>query len=202
MRLHAATVNRVDLYMRDSGAGITHSLPLIIGVDGAGIVAEADPATPRLAAGQPVVIHPGIGCGQCEFCLRGDHVLCTAMRVVGEHRDGTFAELISLPARNLFPMPAGFGFAEAAALGVNYLTAWRMLFTKGRLQPWETVLIFGIGSGVSLAALRLATAVGATAIVTSRSAAKLERAASYGAAARIDGSREDVVARVMEATRG
>ncbi|MDV7394376.1 zinc-binding dehydrogenase, partial [Arthrospira platensis SPKY1] len=77
-------------------------------------------------------------------------------------------------------------FVQAAALGVNHLTAWRMLFTKGRLQPWETVLVFGIGGGVSLAALQLAKQAGARVIVTSRDADKLERARALGADGVID----------------
>ena len=125
VRLRAATVNRVDLYMRDSGAGITHRLPQVMGLDGAGVVEEVDAGEALLAPGQLVVLHPGIGCGRCEFCLRGDDVLCTSMSLLGEHRDGTFAEFVCVPVRNAFPMPAGLGNAEAAALGVNHLTAWR-----------------------------------------------------------------------------
>jgi NADPH:quinone reductase-like Zn-dependent oxidoreductase len=91
VRLHAATVNRVDLYMRDSGAGITHTLPMVMGLDGAGVVEEIDADERTLQAGQRVLLHPGIACGRCEFCLRGDDTLCTSMRLLGEHRDGTFA---------------------------------------------------------------------------------------------------------------
>ena len=201
VRLRAATVNRVDLYMRDSGAGITHALPLIMGLDGAGVVEEIDADERSLSVGQSVVLHPGIGCGRCEFCLRGRDTLCTSMRLLGEHRDGTFAEFVSLPARNVFAIPEGLSFGEAAALGVNHITAWGMLHGKARIQPWETVLIFGIGGGVSLAALQLARLAGARVLVTSRDPAKLERALSLGADAAIDG-RGDVVRQVMAATDG
>jgi NADPH:quinone reductase-like Zn-dependent oxidoreductase len=202
VRIRAATVNRVDLYMRNSGAGITHRLPQIMGVDGAGVIAEVDPTITHLSVGQPVVLHPGLGCGHCEFCLRGDHVLCTSVKFLGEHCDGTFAEFVSLPLNNVFALPSGFSFAEAAALAVNHLTAWRMLFSKARLQPWETVLIFGIGSGVSLAALQLARVTGAKVIVTSRSDEKLARARALGAEVAINGHSQDVVGGVMAATDG
>ncbi|MEJ8814532.1 zinc-binding dehydrogenase [Variovorax ureilyticus] len=201
VRLHAATVNRVDLYMRDSGAGITHTLPMVMGLDGAGVVEEIDADERMLRMGQRVVVHPGIACGRCEFCLRGDDTLCSSMRLLGEHRDGTFAEFVSVPARNVFAMPEGLSFGEAAALGVNHLTAWRMLHGKARVKPWETVLIFGIGGGVSLAALQLARLAGARTLVTSRDPAKLERALELGADAAIDG-RGDVVQQVMAATDG
>lgn len=202
VRLHAATLNRVDLYMRDSGAGITHRLPQIMGVDGAGVVDAPGPGETLLVPGQRVLLHPGIACGRCEFCLRGDDVLCTHMRIVGEHRDGSFAQFICVPARNLAPLPAGWSFAEGAAVGVNHLTAWRMLTTQARLQPWETVLIMGIGGGVSLAGLQLAKALGARAIVTSRDAGKLERALALSADHVIDSSREDIARAALAATDG
>jgi len=202
VRMRAASVNRVDLYMRDSGAGITHRLPQIMGVDGAGVVEEADADEPLLKPGQPVVLYPGITCGRCEFCRRGDAVLCTRMQLLGEHRDGTWAEFVSVPAANVLPMPAHLDFAEAAALGVNHLTAWRMLFTQARLEPWETVLIFGIGGGVSLAALQLAKMAGARAIVTSRDAHKLQRALALGADHAVHDDGQDVAKEVLAATGG
>jgi len=202
VRMKAVTLNRVDLYMRDSGQGITHRLPQIMGVDGAGIVEEVDPGEGRIKVGDRVVLHPGIVCGRCEFCQRGDQVLCTGIQYLGEHRDGTMAEFVSVPAENVFPIPEGFDFAQAAALGVNYLTAWRMVFTKTQVKPWETVLIFGIGGGVSLAALQLVKIIGAKAIVTSREDAKLQRARAMGADETINGSTEDIARRVQELTDG
>ena len=202
VRLHAATLNRVDLYMRDSGAGITHELPQTMGLDGAGVVEAVDADEALLRPGQAVVLHPGVVCGRCEFCQRGEGVLCTRMSLLGEHRDGTLAEWISAPVQNVFPIPAGLSFVEAAALGVNHLTAWRMIFTKGRLQPWETVLIFGIGGGVSLAALQLAKLAGARVIVTSRDGNKLERARQMGADATINGSTQDIAKEALKLTGG
>jgi NADPH:quinone reductase-like Zn-dependent oxidoreductase len=202
VRLRAATVNRVDLYMRDSGAGITHQLPQIMGLDGAGTIEAVDADERLLQLGQAVVVHPGMGCGRCEFCQRGEGVLCVHMRLLGEHCDGTFAQYVSVPAGNVFAMPAGLSFTEAAALGVNHLTAWRMLFTKAQLKPWETVLVFGIGGGVSLAALQLAKLAGARVIVTSRDDSKLARALAMGADHAINGQATDVAKAVLAATGG
>ncbi len=200
VRLHTATLNRVDLYMRESGAGITHTLPQTMGIDGAGVVDALGAGVSGCAVGQRVLLYPGVTCGQCEFCRRGQEVLCTSMQLLGEHRDGTLAEFITVPARNVLPMPEGWAFEEAAALGVNHLTAWRMLRTQARLQPGETVLIFGIGGGVSLAGLQLAKAMGARTIVTSREPAKLERALALGADAAICSATEDVAQAVMRLT--
>lgn len=202
VRLHAATLNRVDLYMRNSGAGITHSLPQIMGLDGAGVVEEVGADEARWKPGDTVVVHPGVTCGRCEFCLRGEGVLCTRMQLLGEHRDGTFAEYVSVPACNVFAMPQHLSFAQAAALGVNHLTAWRMLFTKARLQPWESVLVFGIGGGVSLAGLQLARQIGAPVLVTSTDDSKLQRALELGAVRAIHGRNEDVAKAVLAHTGG
>jgi NADPH:quinone reductase-like Zn-dependent oxidoreductase len=202
VRLKAATVNRVDLYMRDSGAGITHALPQILGVDGAGVIEAVDDGEATLAPGQRVVLYPGLTCGRCEFCRHGEPVLCAAMRLLGEHVDGTWAQFVSVPAANCLPVPEGFDFAEAAALGVNHLTAWRMLFTRAQLKPWETVLVFGIGGGVSLAALQLAKACGARVLVTSRDEAKLERARALGADGTLCSATEDIARRVLALTDG
>ena len=200
VRIHAAGLNRVDLYMRNSGAGIRHSLPLVMGLDGAGTVLEAEPGS-GFEPGDRVVIHPGVNCGHCEFCRVGQTVLCTSMRLMGEHIDGTLAEVVSVPSPNLFPIPTGWSFAEAAAVSVGHLTAWRMLHTQGGLRPWETVLIFGIGGTVSLAALQLAKLAGARVIVTSRDPEKSKRALSMGADDAITGTAA-IASQVLEMTGG
>jgi len=199
IRMKAATVNRVDLYMRDSGAGITHTLPQIMGVDGAGVVEEADSG---VLIGRRVTLYPGIVCGDCDFCKRGDPVLCAKMSLLGEHRDGTMAEFVCVPADNGLAVPDNLDFAQAAALGVNYLTAWRMLFTKAKLQRGETVLVFGVGGGVSLAALQIAKAAGARVLVTSRSAEKLSRATGLGADATVNAPPDGITKEVMDLTQG
>ena len=147
-----------------------------------------------------MLVYPAVVCGTCEFCQSGEEVLCTRMRLLGEHRDGTLSEYISVPARNLVPMPDGWRFEEAAALGVNHLTAWRMLTSRARLKAGETVLIFGIGGGVSLAGLQLAKAMGARVFVTSTSREKLDRALALGADAAIHSREQDVVQEVMRLT--
>lgn len=197
VRVKAATLNRVDLYMRDSGAGITHSLPQIMGVDGAGVVEEADGAV--FEPGQRVVLYPAVTCGRCEFCRRGEQALCLTVSYLGEHRDGTLCEEVVVPEANVFPLPDDLDFAEGAALGVAGLTAWRMVFGKARVQPGETVLIFGLG-GVAIAALQWVRLAGAHAIVVSRDASKREAALRLGADHAIDGVNDDVVPRVMTLT--
>lgn len=179
VRLRAASVNRVDLYMRDSGAGITHALPQTMGVDGVGDVAEA-PKGSGFAAGDRVVLYPYDFCGTCRHCLAGDQPLCTRARIFGEHRDGTFAEEIVVPVTALVPLSPQADLHQAACLGVAYLTAWRMVFGKAPVGPGQTVLIQGAGGGVSYAAMQLARMAGARVIATSSGAAKLQHFRDQG----------------------
>ncbi len=116
-----------------------------------------------------VVFDPGLSCGQCEYCRAGEHSLCVRFGVLGEHSDGTFAEAVVVSAQSLAPRPTHLSWEESAAFGLAHLTAWRMLINRGGLRPGETVLIHGIGGGVSMACLQLAKLVGARVIVTSRS---------------------------------
>lgn len=201
LRIHAAGLNRVDLYMRDNGAGITHDLPLVLGVEAAGVVAEA-PAGSGLRVGQKAVLYSNAFCGQCRYCLAGDQPLCVRTRIMGEHRDGCFAEYIAMPAACFFPLPDDADLHAAGALMVGHLTAWRMLFGKRALQAGETVLIVGIGSGVSLAAQQLALMAGARVIVTSSSDDKIARALALGASAGIHYRTEKVAERVLALTGG
>lgn len=201
IRMQASAVNQVDLYMRNSGAGITHQLPHNMGIEGFGYVAECD-AGSGFQVGDAVIIHPAISCGVCEFCQRGDDVLCTRISIVGEHRDGAWCQWLCVPQHNVFPAPAYLTPAEAGALAVTHLTAWRMVVTQGQLKPGQTVLVFGIGGGVSVAALQLAHAMGARVIVTSRHAHKIERALAMGAAHGIHTPDQDIVKSVMAFTDG
>lgn len=201
LRVHAAGVNRVDLYMRDDGSGITHDLPLILGVEAAGVVVEADPDS-GLEAGQKAVLYSNAFCGRCRYCLAGDQPLCVHARLMGEHRDGSFAQHVAMPARCFFPLPDAADLVDAGALMVAYLTAWRMLFGKRPLVPGETVLVVGIGGGVAVASLQLALLAGARVLVTSSSDAKLKRAIDLGAGGGVNYRREKVARRVLEMTNG
>ena len=201
IRMAAGGLNRVDLYMRSSGAGITHRLPITLGLDGAGVVVEADKSS-AFRAEDAVVIYPGQPCGQCEFCLAGEEVLCTRGRIFGEQADGTFAEYVAAPEGSVVQKPEALDFVEAASLSVAWLTAWRMVVTKARLKAGETALIFGIGGSVSLAATQIAIALGARAIVTSRDPAKLARMKDFGAPeTALDEGGSSILDRVMALTQ-
>src|SRR5438270_8592625 len=178
--LRAAALNHLDLFARD-GAIPRVPLPHIGGADGAGVVAATGPGAGRFPVGTRVFFDPGLSDGTCDYCARGEHSLCDRWEILGEHRAGRFAEAVVIPEVNLRPIPDRLSFEEAAAFPLVFLTAWRMVITKARVRPGESVLILGIGGGVAIAALQIAKDAGAQVFVTSRSDEKLERARQLGA---------------------
>ena len=187
--LRAAALNHLDLFVRAGIPGVP--LPHIGGADGAGIVVAQGEGATRYPIGTRLFFDPGLSDGTCRFCARGEHSLCDRFEIVGEHRDGTFAQLLVIPEANCRPIPQALSFVEAAAFPLVFLTAWRMLVSKARLQPGETVLILGIGGAVALAALQIAKLLSAYVLVTSRSGAKLERAHGLGADVLINHTEKD-----------
>jgi NADPH:quinone reductase-like Zn-dependent oxidoreductase len=181
VRLRAASLNHLDLFVLRGLPGIPVELPHVGGADGAGVVAELGPGVVGWAPGDQVVLNPGLWCGRCESCVRGEESQCVRFGIVGEHANGTFAEFVRVPASSLAPKPTALSWPDAAAFGLTFLTAWRMLMTRARLAAGESVLIHGIGGGVALAALAIAKRVGARVFVTSSSDAKLARARELGA---------------------
>ena len=176
--LRAASLNHLDLWIRKGLPSVPK--PRILGADGAGI---------REDTGEAVVINPGLE--------HGDRIL-----VVGEHMDGTHAELVAVPEANVYPLPDGLSFEEAASFPLVFETAYRLLVTKAGLREDEWVLLWGIGSGVGTAGLAIAKALGARALVTSSSDEKLERARELGADATVNHAEGDVAAAVKEVTGG
>jgi NADPH:quinone reductase-like Zn-dependent oxidoreductase len=185
IRLRAASLNHLDCWVRQGLPSVPK--PRTLGADGAGIVEALGAGADRVAEGDRVVINPGLDDGA---------------RIVGEHTDGTHAELVAVPAENVYPIPDGLSFEEAAAFPLVFETAYRMLVTKAAIQPGEWVLVWGIGSGVASASFAIAKALGARTLVTSSSSEKLERAKELGADAVVNHSEEDVAAAVKEATEG
>jgi NADPH:quinone reductase-like Zn-dependent oxidoreductase len=177
IRLRAASLNHLDVWVRRGLPSVPK--PRILGADGAGVD----------DSGRRVVINPGLD--------HGDRIT-----VIGEHTDGTHAELIAIPASNVYPIPDGLSFEEAAAFPLVFETVYRMLVTRAGLQEDEWVLAWGVGSGIGSATLVIAKALGAKVIATSSSDAKLERARGLGADALVNHETGDVVAAVKEATGG
>lgn len=192
--LRAAALNRRDVYLRK---GVAPSpLPVIPGSDGAGVVHAIGAGVSGLSEGDEVVILPSLGWGG------GEDAPAPGFRILGGPDDGTYAELIRMPAENIFPKPARLSFEEAAALPLAGLTAFRALVSRAGIRTGETVLILGIGGGVATIALHIARAAGCRVIVTSSSDEKLARAADLGAAGGVNYTGGDLVAEVKEMSGG
>ena len=203
IEVRSAGLNHLDIWVRNGRKGVELPMPHILGSDAAGVVAQIGADVSDVKVGDEVILNPGLNCGSCEYCNRGEESLCASFGIVGLSRPGTFSEYVAVPASNVAPKPAHLSFDEAGALTLSYLTAWRMLMTRAELKAGQKVLIHGIGGGVALCALSLGKIVGAEVIVTSSSDEKLARAAEIGADQSINYSHvEDVAERVKKLTSG
>ena len=200
VRIVAAALNHLDLWVLEGIPGIPLAFPHVPGADGAGVVDAVGAGVEGVREGDEVYLQPGLFCGRCEFCLQGEESLCLRYRLLGEHVSGTLAERVVVPAVNVYRKPRGLGWSAAAAFPLAYQTAWRLVLTAGALRAGESVLIHGVGGGVASAALQIAKYAGAYVYVTSSSPAKLDRAIGLGADVAIDYTRENVPARIRELT--
>jgi NADPH:quinone reductase-like Zn-dependent oxidoreductase len=194
VRIHAAALNRLDLFVLGGIPGVKLHPGWVPGSDGAGVVESVGPAVQGIAVGDRVLVNPGIvdrSC-RCEYCLDGDQPLCLTYGILGEHRPGTLAEYLVVPAANVHRMPDEVSFETAAAFPLATLTAWRMVVSRARVRAGDQVLIWGIGGGVAQAALQIAKRRGATVWVTSGDPDKLERAQALGADVLLDHRQPDL----------
>jgi NADPH:quinone reductase-like Zn-dependent oxidoreductase len=183
IRLRAASLNHLDLWVRKGLPSVPK--PRILGADGAGVVEALGDGVAGLAPGARVVINPGVEHGE-------------RITVIGEHTDGTHAELIAIPAGNVYPLDEALSFEEAAAFPLVFETAYRMLVTRAGLREGEWVLVWGIGGGVATAALTIAKALGARVLATSSSDEKLAHARELGADETVNHATGDVAAVAKE----
>jgi len=181
LRVHATSLNHLDLFVREGIPALKLTLPHILGSDAAGNIAEVGSDVTDLEVGERVVVNPGISCGRCEFCLTGEDSLCVEYKILGEHLPGAYAEKVAVPARNVLKIPTDMEFPAASAAPLAFMTAWRMLVTRAKVRPGEDVLVLGAGSGVSTAAIQVAKLAGCTVFVTSSSDEKLRKAKALGA---------------------
>lgn len=199
VRLRAASLNRMDIFVRNGWPGLKLELPHINGADGAGEIVEisSSPFSPKtgetergLKTGDPVVINANLGCGTCQACQRRQDNLCSNWHLLGETVRGTYAEYVCVSVRQLYRLPAGFDFHTAAAAALVFQTAWHSLVTRGGVQAGETVVIVGAGGGVNTASVQIAKYLGAQVIVIGSDAKKLDQVQALGADILIDRSQE------------
>lgn len=200
VRVRAVGVNRIDVWIRSGLYPV--KLPHILGADVAGEVEEVGEGADGVEVGEKMVAYPLEGCGRCVYCLSGRESMCRDRSLLGYHRHGGYAELVKVPAQSLFRVPGDVRFEEAAAVPVNYITAWHMLFTRGGLRAGQTVLVIGGGSGIGYAAIELAKLAGAHVITTVGAEWKVKRALEIGADYAINRVESDFAEEVMRLTGG
>lgn len=198
--IRAAALNHIDLFLRRGLPGLKIPLPHIPGCDAAGVVSALGEGVTGLSVGDRVLVNPSISCGHCEFCDRGDASLCTTYTLIGETTQGTCCEKIAIPARNAIPIAESMPFGEAASLPLVFLTAWRMLISRGRMSPGEDVLILGASAGVGIAAIQIAKYAGARVMAAASTSEKLDLCHELGADVLINYAEEDFVRRVHRET--
>ncbi len=197
VEVKACGVNRIDIWLR-SGRYKT-SLPHILGSDIAGVVSPSGPWVPGFSAGTKVLIYPVLSDGTCPYCLKGMTNRCVSRGLVGSASDGGYAQLVKVPAANLVSFD-GLDFGTAAALPVNFATAWNGLSSRARVGPDDTVLVWGAAGGVGYAAVQIAKFLGAKVIAAVGSSDKAGFVRSLGADYVVDYGKEDVVERVRAIT--
>ena len=190
VRLKAAALNGLDLWVRKGWPGLKIDYPHILGADGAGEVAAVGEGVEGWSPGDRVVINANMGCGECDYCLAGYENRCRSWGLLGETRPGTYAEYVAVPAGNLVRLPDGFDEHRAAAAGLVFHTAWHSLVSRGDVRPGESVLVVGASGGVNTASIQIAKMAGATVYVVGSSVEKLALAESLGADHLIDRSKE------------
>jgi NADPH2:quinone reductase len=205
VRVGGASLNRKDLFalVNLKGAGIRNRPPLphVNGTDAWGTIAAVGRDAGEWQVGDRVVVYPGLFCGTCEWCRRGETSACTTYGVIGEQCWGGHAEFLRAPARNLERIPSGLGVDALSCAGGSWLTAWRGLITVAAVRAGETVLVVGASGGVGTAAIRMAHLSGCRVLAVVGSAWKGERAIGIGADAAIVAG-ESIVDRVRELTNG
>jgi NADPH:quinone reductase-like Zn-dependent oxidoreductase len=167
VRLRAAALNRHDVWSLQGVGLAADRLPMVLGCDGAGVD----------EAGNEVIVHAVVASDGWV----GDETFDPARTLLSELHDGTLAELVAVPSRNLVPKPAGLSFAHAACLTTAWLTAYRMLFVNAGITPGATILVQGAGGGVSTALIQLGSAAGFRVWATSRDEGKRAGAVDLGA---------------------
>jgi len=163
LKMTAAALNRLDLFVRRGWKGLILDFPHVIGSDGAGVVDKIGDEVTTLSAGDRVAVDPSIF--PKDAITSGDYEnQVRPIKIIGEHRGGFAAEYVVVPAQNCIKVPDGFDMREAAAAGLVYVTAWHSLITRGGFRAGEDILIVGAGGGVNSASIQIAKLAGARTI--------------------------------------
>ncbi|MFB6300119.1 MAG: zinc-binding dehydrogenase [Halobacteriales archaeon] len=201
VQVEACALNHLDVFARTGHPEEDDDFPKRTGGDIAGVIDAVGDDVDSSRIGDEVIVYGGVTCGECEYCLNGEHTMCHEYRIIGEDLPGGLAEYVIVPTETLEPKPGTLDWVTAAALPAAFTTAYRMIDTVGDLRPAETALILGASGGVGNAALQLSDMIGAKTFATTSTQAKADRVAEWADAV-IDYTEVPFDERVMELTDG
>jgi alcohol dehydrogenase len=182
IRIKAVALNHLDLWGFRGMAFAKRKMPLVVGAEASGEIAQVGAGVTGFKAGDPVVMYGAMTCGHCAACREGRDNLCENVAgIMGFHIDGFARDLINMPARLVMPVPAGVSLRDASCAPIAFGTTEHMLFDNAKLKPGETVLVHAGGSGIGSVAIKMAKAIGCTVITTVGDDAKAEKAKALGA---------------------
>ncbi len=196
IHLRSAALNHLDIWVRNGIPGIP--LPMTMGSDGAGNICEPGEGVSRFQHGDEVIINPLVFCNECRSCQSGKNNLCERMGILGETKNGTNCEFIVLDERQVVPKPNNISFEAAAAFPLVGQTAYQMLVKRAKIQPAESVLVWGAGSGVGHMAVQIAKIVGCSVVATAGSDEKCEFAEGLGADLVVNHYKDDIVKEIKQ----
>lgn len=202
VRVRAASLNHLDIWTRRGLPGLDLQMPHIGGSDAAGVVESLGPGVQDWSVGDRVVVNGLLWCGICDFCQAGDEALCRRFRILGEHLRGAHAELVRVPAANLFRIPDDLPFERAAAAPLVFQTAWRALTTRARLREGEALVVTGASGGVATAGVQIGRHLAARVMAITSGPENVARVVELGADVAIDRLSENVGERIRRETAG
>jgi D-arabinose 1-dehydrogenase-like Zn-dependent alcohol dehydrogenase len=206
LRVEANGICMTDYHVWHGGwpwVGIQTPVPIVLGHEFCGVVEEVGAAVQGFKKGDRVVVPFNHSCGICEQCRDGHQNVCLDVRFPMFHYTGGYGRYarVSRAAVNLVPLPESISFVDAAGMGCRYMTSWHGVVDQAKVKAGEWVAVFGCG-GVGLAAVNVASALGANVIAVSRTPSKLKLATELGAVATINASTDNVAGQVVELTAG
>jgi 6-hydroxycyclohex-1-ene-1-carbonyl-CoA dehydrogenase len=190
VKVAACGVCHTDLHYIEHGVPTFKKPPIVLGHEASGIVEGIGSEVGTLSEGQRVLIPAVLTCGQCEACRWGRENICSAMTMLGNHLDGAYAEFVAVPAKDVVPLPDTVPLEDASIIADAISTPYHAVKNRARVQPGDSVVIFGCG-GVGINAVQLASAAGGHVIAVDINDRKLEWAKSFGAADTINAGQVD-----------
>jgi len=201
VKVAACGVCHTDLHYLEHGVPTFKKPPIVLGHEASGIVEEVGAEVRTLSKGQRVLIPAVLTCGKCVYCRMGRENICANMTMLGNHIDGAYAEYVAVPAKDLLELPASLPLEEASIIADATSTPYHAVKNRARVQPGDSVVIFGCG-GVGINAVQLAAAAGGYVIAVDINDRKLAWASEFGAAKTINASKVERVSKEVKKLTG